>query len=138
LFATVNTLLFTTTTTTNSQITSEFYTTAMPVIIDLPIFHIEFEGMFNMYPHTKFQMPNSNSLSVIAIEQKAKCIFHADDLKILNYIFTFTILSSLIKGITKYDTAASTFHTKFHQTGKLVKKFREGATQTHIHTQAAW
>jgi hypothetical protein len=83
-------------------------------------------------------MPNSNSLYVIAIKPKAEYIFHADNLKILNYVFTFTILSSLIKGITKYDRVASTVHTKFCQTGKLVKIFREGATQTHIHTQAAW
>lgn len=55
--------------------------------------------MFNMQPHVKFQMPNSNSVSVIAIKPKAEYIFHADNLKILNYIFTVTILSSLIKRI---------------------------------------
>jgi hypothetical protein len=41
--------------------------------------------MFIIHPYTKFKLPNSHSLLLVAIEQKAKYRFHAEAI-LLPYI----------------------------------------------------
>jgi hypothetical protein len=44
------------------------------------IFNTEFVGMYMIYLHTKFNVPNSNGSSCITIKLEAKYRFHATQL----------------------------------------------------------